>query len=62
MKVAALDFYFDFLSPFAFFAWRDISPLCEKYQLELRVHPIVFGKLLDHWGQLGPGVIIPKIN
>lgn len=60
MKVAALDFYFDFLSPFAFFAWRDIGPLCEKYQLELRVHPVVFGKLLDHWGQLGPAEIIPK--
>ena len=60
MKVTALDFYFDFLSPFAFFAWRDIGPLCEKYQLELRAHPVVFGKLLDHWGQLGPAEIIPK--
>jgi len=55
-----LDFYFDFLSPFAFFAWRDIGPLCEKHELELRAHPVVFGKLLDHWGQLGPAEIIPK--
>jgi len=60
MKVTSLDFYFDYLSPFAFFAWRDIGQLCEKYQLELRAHPVVFGKLLDHWGQLGPAEIIPK--
>ncbi len=60
MKITALDFYFDYLSPFAFFAWRDIGKLCEKHQLELRAHPVVFGKLLDHWGQLGPAEIIPK--
>jgi 2-hydroxychromene-2-carboxylate isomerase len=60
MKATTLDFYFDFLSPFAFFAWRELGPLCDKYQLELRAHPVVFGKLLDHWGQLGPAEIIPK--
>ena len=60
MKTTTLDFYFDFLSPFAFFAWREIGPLCDKYQLDLQAHPVVFGKLLDHWGQLGPAEIIPK--
>lgn len=60
MKTTALDFYFDYLSPFAFFAWRNLTQLGEDYQLELRAHPVVFGKLLDHWGQLGPAEIIPK--
>ena len=60
MKVTFLDFYFDYLSPFAFFAWRQLGPLCENFRLELRAHPVVFGKLLDHWGQLGPAEIVPK--
>lgn len=60
MKSQVLDFYFDFISPFAYFAWRKVVPFCEENQLELKVHPVVFGKLLDHWGQLGPAEIIPK--
>ena len=60
MKPQHLDFYFDYLSPYAYFAWRQIGPLCERYQVELRIHPVVFGKLLDHWGQLGPAEIPPK--
>lgn len=60
MKTTTLHFYFDYLSPFAYFAWRRIGTLCEKYELELKAHPVVFGKLLDHWGQLGPAEIAPK--
>jgi 2-hydroxychromene-2-carboxylate isomerase len=60
MKPQHLDFYFDYLSPYAYFAWRQIVPLCDRYQVELRIHPVVFGKLLDHWGQLGPAEIPPK--
>lgn len=60
MKPQHLDFYFDYLSPYAYFAWRQVVPLCESYQVELRIHPVVFGKLLDHWGQLGPAEIPPK--
>lgn len=60
MISSTLDYYFDYLSPFAFFAWRDIGEFCGKNGLELRAHPVVFGKLLDHWGQLGPAEIPPK--
>jgi len=55
-----LDFYFDYLSPYAYFAWRKASSFCENRDLELKIHPVVFGKLLDHWGQLGPAEIPPK--
>jgi len=60
MKPKHVDFYFDYLSPYAYFAWRQIVPLCERAQVELRIHPVVFGKLLDHWGQRGPAEIPPK--
>ena len=59
-KTATLDFYFDFISPFAFFAWQKLPRLCQKRTIALQIHPVVFGKLLDHWGQLGPAEIPPK--
>ena len=60
MTTPDMDFYFDYLSPYAYFAWRKIQPLCQRYSVNLRPHPVVFGKLLDHWGQLGPAEIPPK--
>jgi 2-hydroxychromene-2-carboxylate isomerase len=62
MTTPGMDFYFDYLSPYAYFAWRQIQPLCQHYAVDLRPHPVVFGKLLDHWGQLGPAEIAPKKN
>ncbi len=55
-----LDFYFDYLSGYAWFAWMRIRGLCKTSGVELRIHPVVFGKLLDHWGQLGPAEIPSK--
>jgi 2-hydroxychromene-2-carboxylate isomerase len=55
-----VDFFFDYLSPYAYFAWRRIPKFCKAHHSELRIHPVVFGKLLDHWGQLGPAEIAPK--
>lgn len=59
-KGKSLHFYFDFISPYAYFAWRQIPGFCEEYDLQLDIHPIVFGKLLDQWGHLGPAEIPPK--
>ena len=55
-----LEFYFDYLSPYAYFAWRKVEKFCSSHNIELIIKPIVFGKLLDHWGQLGPAEISPK--
>jgi 2-hydroxychromene-2-carboxylate isomerase len=57
---AKIHFYFDFISPYAYFAWRKLPALAEKYNREIEAHPVVFGKLLDKWGQLGPAEIPPK--
>lgn len=60
MSTPYLDFYFDYLSPYAWFAWRRIPDFCRENDVKLRIHPVVFGKLLDHWGQRGPAEIEPK--
>ena len=57
-----IHFYFDFISPYAYFAWRKLPTLAKKYNREIEAHPVVFGKLLDKWGQLGPAEIPPKRN
>ena len=60
MAPKTLDFYFDYLSPYAYFAWPRITELCDRRRLTLCPRPVVFGKLLDHWGQRGPAEIPPK--
>lgn len=60
MPPTVLDFYFDYLSPYAYFSWRQLDDLCRRHPVELRAHPVVFGKLLDHWGHMGPAEVPPK--
>lgn len=60
MQPKTIHFYFDYLSPYAYFAWRRLPALARQYDCEIDAHPVVFGKLLDKWGQLGPAEIPPK--
>lgn len=55
-----LDFCFDYISPFAYFGWLSFRTLAARRKLTLVPHPVVFGAILDHWGQLGPAEIAPK--
>lgn len=59
-----LDFYFDFVSPYAYLAWANprVGPraLATKHGVPLAIHPILFAGLLDKWGQLGPAEVPPK--
>jgi 2-hydroxychromene-2-carboxylate isomerase len=60
MASSSIDFYFDYLSPYAYLGWLQLEPLCVARQIELRPEPIALGGLLKHWGQLGPAEIPPK--
>lgn len=55
-----LDFYFDYLSPYAYLASLQIEELCQRHGVELRMRPVLFAGLLGHWGQRGPAEIPPK--
>lgn len=54
-----VKFYFDFLSPFSYFAWRSLPaklpPGCMIHFL-----PVALGPVLNHWGIKGPGEVQPK--
>lgn len=55
MKV--FSFYFDFLSPFSYFAWRELEG---RNDLNYVLKPLALGPLLNHWGIKGPGEVTPK--
>lgn len=55
-----VDFYFDYLSPFAYLASVAAPEICVRHGVRLRFRPVLFAGLLDHWGQRGPAEIPPK--
>ncbi len=52
------DWYFDFLSPYAYFAFIQLDRLSPRLQIQYR--PVLFAGLLNHWGQKGPVEIPAK--
>jgi len=50
--------YFDTISPFAYLMWKALrrAPL----DVPVTPVPVVFGALLNHWGQLGPAEVPAK--
>jgi 2-hydroxychromene-2-carboxylate isomerase len=54
----ALNFYFDFVSPFSYLALHRLHEL--PRDLEIRYRPVLFAGLLNHWGQKGPAEMAPK--
>ena len=55
---AAHDWYFDFISPFAYLQWRRLRR--DHPDLRLRPVPVLLAGLLGHWGQLGPAELPGK--
>lgn len=53
-----VDWYFDVLSPYAYFALQRL-PMFDG-EAELRFRPVVFAAILNHWGQKGPAEIPGK--
>jgi 2-hydroxychromene-2-carboxylate isomerase len=57
---AGLDWYFDFISPFAYLQWRRLWRDHPDTAARLRPRPVLLAALLNHWGQLGPAEIPAK--
>jgi len=52
------DWYFDFISPYAYFGFIRLERLSPR--LDIRYRPVLFAGLLKHWGQKGPAEIPAK--
>lgn len=55
---APLDWYFDFISPFAYLQWRRLRR--DHPEIALNPKPVLFAAILNHVGQLGPAEIPQK--
>lgn len=53
-----LDFYFDIISPYAYFAFKKLGEI--PTQIEINLKPVLFAGLLGHWESKGPAEIAPK--
>ena len=55
-----IHFYFDFISPYAWLAFQALPQTLKGISHEVHYHPVVFGAMLKHHGQLGPAEISGK--
>jgi 2-hydroxychromene-2-carboxylate isomerase len=49
-----IHFYFDFISPYAWLAFKALPQSLEGISHRVHYYPVVFGAMLKHHGQLGP--------
>ena len=49
-----IHFYFDFISPYAWLAFKALPQSLKGISHRVHYHPVVFGAMLKHHGQLGP--------
>ncbi len=55
-----IDFYFDFISPYAYLGWTQIDALAARHGRTVRPIPILFAALLNHSNTRGPAEIPAK--
>ena len=55
-----LDWYFDFISPYAYLQWRRLWRDTPALAARLAPKPVLLAGLLNHWGQLGPAELPGK--
>ena len=55
-----LQFYFDFISPYAYLAWTQVRALAAKHGRTVEPTPVLFAALLNANGQKGPAEIPDK--
>ena len=55
-----LDFYFDFISPYSFIAFKEIKKYEKKYSLKIKFKPILLGGLHNLHGIKAPAFIPSK--
>lgn len=57
-----IDFYFDFVSPTAFLAYKRLQQLQQSYDLSIQYHPIFLGGLLKAIDSVSPITIPAKLR
>jgi 2-hydroxychromene-2-carboxylate isomerase len=61
-RAAEIDWYFDFISPYSYLAFESLPAALAKIEPApvVRLKPVLFAGLLQHWGHMGPAEVPPK--
>lgn len=57
-----IEFFFDFLSPFSYFSWKNHKKFIDVNKYHIIYRPVLMGRLFAHHGFPGPGEITAKRN
>jgi 2-hydroxychromene-2-carboxylate isomerase len=57
MPPTSLRFYFDYISPNAYIAWTQLPALAKRHGVAIEPVPVLFARLLEASGRLGPAEI-----
>ena len=57
-----IDFYFDFISPYSYLAYKKIKNIKEKKELNINYKPVLVGGLHNLQGITAPAFIKPKLK
>jgi uncharacterized protein (TIGR00369 family) len=52
-----IEYFFDYLSPYSYLAWRRLPALLESEGVSLKATPVLFAGLLEATGRVGPAEI-----
>jgi 2-hydroxychromene-2-carboxylate isomerase len=55
-----ITFHFDVISPYAYLAFEKLPETLQGISHSVTYKPVLFGAILQHFGQLGPAEIAPK--
>lgn len=55
-----IDFYFDFISPYAYLAFEQLPEALEGLSYSVTYKPVLLGAMLKHHGQKGPAEVPSK--
>lgn len=55
-----VDYYFDYLSPWAYFSWLKLKPLVQERKIQLILHPVPYPKLSEAFQQRAVATLPPK--
>jgi len=58
--LTAIEFQFDFISPYAYLAWTQIHALADRHGVGVKPTPVLFAAFLNAHGHKGPAEIPPK--
>jgi 2-hydroxychromene-2-carboxylate isomerase len=59
---APIRFYFDYVSPNAYLAWRRLPAIAAQHRVEIEPVPVLFAGLLEAHHQLGPAEVPAKLR